>query len=113
MTFASDEELPYRNIPIKDLCITNAQAVSMVRDAVDFMIVKITINNKEYDAYIGNHPQVDSAINQIQTGPFIMIQGENVYKSQNRFFPSYIHLMGVKDLSIIPYIEAIEAKESC
>ena len=98
---------------VRDICILNIDAVNLVKEGPDFLILNITVEGRQFRTYVGNSPRVDSAVSQVQTGPFLFIQGENVYKRLQGFFPAFIHFMGVNDLAIIKSLALVEVTEKC
>ena len=97
-----------REVKIKDLCISNVQNAVLIKEGVDFFLLDISIDGKIYRAYVGNHPKHLPQIISSDGNNYIFVKGTNVYKSFDIFFPAFLHIIDVKDLSVIKHINNIE-----
>ncbi|MCK0068278.1 hypothetical protein [Kordiimonas laminariae] len=118
----AEERIKDRRFQLEEnLCVHNIDGVEIFRNGTDFLIVKLKIKDTVLLTYMGNHPQTSvnfSALSEqlpplVQEAPFILIQGTNVYRQMNEFFPAYLHFMGVEDLSILEDLKHIQVTEKC
>ena len=73
---------------VADVCIQNVESVELVQSGPDFLIVSVEVEQEEYRAYVGNHPQMDPDVSVVDGIPGVYVKGQDVFKEYDQFFPS-------------------------
>lgn len=100
-------------ITVSDICIAGPDSVVVIKDAVDFIIVDISWGKETLRAYFGNHPKTPEDYQFPDKKEFIIHIGDDVYVRYDLEFPKYLHVMDVKNVSLIVQIRQLNIVKEC